>query len=101
VIDRKGDSFTLRYRDYPQLPKFVRHRSAIALMNPPTDEAKPEAQIPAGLTLSGPPGPNLFFPLKNQSSADISRAATFRISDSSIGSPATGAAPRPPPGLLA
>jgi hypothetical protein len=44
VIDRKGDAFTLRYRDYPQLPKFVRHRSGIALMNPPTDEAKPEAQ---------------------------------------------------------
>jgi hypothetical protein len=44
VIDRKGDAFTLRYRDYPQLPKFVRHRSAIALMNPPTDDAKAEAQ---------------------------------------------------------
>jgi hypothetical protein len=44
VIDRKGDAFTLRYRDYPQLPKFVRHRSAIALMNPPTDEATPAAQ---------------------------------------------------------
>jgi hypothetical protein len=44
VIDRKGDSFTLRYRDYPQLPKFVRHRSAIALMNPPSDEAQPAGQ---------------------------------------------------------
>jgi hypothetical protein len=44
VIDRKGDPFTLRYRDYPQLPKFVRHRSAVALMSPPTDEAKPAAQ---------------------------------------------------------
>jgi hypothetical protein len=44
VLARKGDAFTLRYRDYPQLPKFVRHRSGIALMNPPTDEAKPEAQ---------------------------------------------------------
>jgi hypothetical protein len=22
VIDRKGDTFTLRYRDYPHLPKF-------------------------------------------------------------------------------
>ena len=44
VIARKGDAFTLRYRDYPQLPKFVRHRSGIALMNPPTDEAKPAAQ---------------------------------------------------------
>ena len=44
VLDRKDDSFTLRYRDYPHLPKFVRHRSGIALMSPPTDEAKPAAQ---------------------------------------------------------
>ena len=44
VIDRKADTFTLRYRDYPDLPKFVRHRSAIALMYAPTDEAKPTAQ---------------------------------------------------------
>jgi hypothetical protein len=44
VLDRQGDSFTLRYRDYPHLPKFVRHRSGIALMSPPTDEAKPAAQ---------------------------------------------------------
>jgi hypothetical protein len=44
VIDRKGDTFTLQYRDYPHLPKFVRHRTGIALMSPPTDEAKPAAQ---------------------------------------------------------
>ena len=44
VLARKADSFTLQYRDYPHLPKFVRHRSGIALMSPPTDEAKPEAQ---------------------------------------------------------
>jgi hypothetical protein len=44
VLDRKGDSFTLQYRDYPQLPKFVRHRTAIALMSLATDEAKPAAQ---------------------------------------------------------
>jgi hypothetical protein len=44
VFARKGDTFTLQYRDYPHLPKFVRHRSGIALMNPPTDEAKPAAQ---------------------------------------------------------
>jgi hypothetical protein len=44
VLDRQGDSFTLQYRDYPHLPKFVRHRSGIALMSPPTDEAKPAAQ---------------------------------------------------------
>ena len=43
VIDRKGDAFTLRYRDYPHLPKFVRHRSGIALMSPPADEANPAA----------------------------------------------------------
>ena len=34
VIGRNGDMFTLRFRDYPKLPKFVRHRSAIALMSP-------------------------------------------------------------------
>jgi hypothetical protein len=44
VLARQGDSFTLQYRDYPHLPKFVRHRSGIALMSPPTDEAKPETQ---------------------------------------------------------
>ena len=45
VLDRQGDTFTLQYRDYPHLPKFVRHRSAIALMSPPDDEhAKPAAQ---------------------------------------------------------
>jgi hypothetical protein len=44
VLDRTGDSFTLQYRDYPHLPKFVRHRSGIALMCPPADEAKPAAQ---------------------------------------------------------
>ncbi len=37
VIDRKDDVFTLRFRDYPQLPKFYRHRSALALMNPPSE----------------------------------------------------------------
>jgi hypothetical protein len=44
VLARKGDSFTLQYRDYPHLPKFVRHRSGIAMMSPPTDDAKPAAQ---------------------------------------------------------
>src|SRR3984893_13080834 len=44
VLDRQGDTFTLQYRDYPHLPKFVRHRSGIAMMSPPTDEAKPETQ---------------------------------------------------------
>jgi hypothetical protein len=34
VIDRKDDMLTLRFRDYPRLPKFFRHRTAIALMSP-------------------------------------------------------------------
>jgi hypothetical protein len=44
VLDRQGDSFILQYRDYPHLPKFVRHRTGIAMMSPPTDEAEPAAQ---------------------------------------------------------
>jgi hypothetical protein len=44
VLDRQGDTFTLRYRDYPHLPKFFRHRTGIALMSPPTDEAEPAAR---------------------------------------------------------
>jgi hypothetical protein len=43
VIDRKDDVFTLRYRDFPKLPKFVRHRSSIALIFPPDEERRPEA----------------------------------------------------------
>ena len=27
----------LRYRDYPRLPKFFRHRTAVALMSPPSE----------------------------------------------------------------
>ena len=37
VIGRNGDIFTLRFRDYPKLPKFVRHRTAIALMSSQTE----------------------------------------------------------------
>jgi hypothetical protein len=37
VIGRNGDMFTLRFRDYPKLPKFVRHRNAIALMRHPAE----------------------------------------------------------------
>ena len=37
VIGRNGDMFTLRFRDHPKLPKFVRHRNAIALMSPPAE----------------------------------------------------------------
>ena len=35
VIGRSGDMFTLRFRDYPKLPKFVRHRNAVCLDQPP------------------------------------------------------------------
>src|SRR5271166_6620822 len=37
VLGRNGDMFTLRFRDYPKLPKFARHRTAIALMSPPAE----------------------------------------------------------------
>jgi hypothetical protein len=37
VLARTGDMFTLRFRDYPQLPKFVRHRNALALMSLPAE----------------------------------------------------------------
>ena len=43
VIERKDDVFLLRFRDYPQLPKFFRHRSAIALVYPPDENRRPEA----------------------------------------------------------
>jgi hypothetical protein len=35
VIERNGDLVTLRYRDYPQYPALVRHRSAVALIGAP------------------------------------------------------------------
>jgi len=34
VLARKGDTFILQYRDYPHLPKFVRHRSGIVSLIP-------------------------------------------------------------------
>jgi hypothetical protein len=34
VVERTGDLVTVRYRDYPQYPPMVRHRSAIALIGP-------------------------------------------------------------------
>ena len=43
VIDRKVDTLTLQFRDYPDLPKIVRHRSAIALMYRATEARRPEA----------------------------------------------------------
>jgi hypothetical protein len=36
VVERKGDLLTLKYRDYPRYPKLVRHRSAVALISPPS-----------------------------------------------------------------
>jgi hypothetical protein len=38
VIERTGDLVTVRYRDYPQYPPMVRHRSAIALISPPAQQ---------------------------------------------------------------
>ena len=35
VVERNGDLVTVKYRDYPQYPAMVRHRSAIALITPP------------------------------------------------------------------
>ena len=35
VVERNGDLVTLRYRDYPDLPPQVRHRSFVALISPP------------------------------------------------------------------
>ena len=37
VLARNGDMLTLRFRDYPKLPKFARHRTAVALMSPPAE----------------------------------------------------------------
>ena len=34
VLDRKDDMLTLRFRDYPRLPRFFRHCTAVALMSP-------------------------------------------------------------------
>jgi hypothetical protein len=34
VIERNGDLVTVRYRDLPDYPHTLRHRSAIALISP-------------------------------------------------------------------
>jgi hypothetical protein len=34
VLAREGDMLTLRFKDYPKLPKFSRHRAAVALVAP-------------------------------------------------------------------
>jgi hypothetical protein len=36
VTDRAGDLVTMRWRDYPGHPKFVQHRTAVALLKPGT-----------------------------------------------------------------
>jgi hypothetical protein len=41
VVERKDDAFTLQFRDYTDLPHFVRHRSGIALMASPIKETQP------------------------------------------------------------
>jgi hypothetical protein len=33
VLERTGDLVTVKYRDYPQYPPLVRHRSVIALIS--------------------------------------------------------------------
>ena len=37
VLDRKDDMLTLRFRDYPRLPNFFRHRTAVALISPASE----------------------------------------------------------------
>jgi hypothetical protein len=39
VVERTGDLLTVQYRDYPQYGTMVRHRSAIALISPPSAQA--------------------------------------------------------------
>ena len=34
VVERNGNLVTVRYRDYPDCPSMIRHRSAIALISP-------------------------------------------------------------------
>src|ERR1700720_2152875 len=47
VLDRSEETFTLQYRDYPHLPRFVRRRSGIALMCP-ADNGQSWNEITAG-----------------------------------------------------
>ena len=39
VVERTGDLLTLQYRDYPQYGDMVRHRSVVALISPPAEQA--------------------------------------------------------------
>lgn len=38
VLDRNDDMLTLRFRDYPRLPRFFRHCTAVALMSPAAEQ---------------------------------------------------------------
>ena len=38
VLDRNDDMLTLRFRDYPRLPRFFRHRTAVALLSPAAEQ---------------------------------------------------------------
>jgi len=46
VLDRSGDMLSLRFRDYPKLPRFVRHRAAVALISTALGEP-PSAPSPS------------------------------------------------------
>jgi hypothetical protein len=41
IVERKDDAFTLQFRDYTELPHFVRHKSGIALMHSPDKAMQP------------------------------------------------------------
>jgi hypothetical protein len=41
IVERKDDAFTLQFRDYTELPQFVRHKSGIALMHSPDKATQP------------------------------------------------------------
>jgi hypothetical protein len=40
VVERTGDLVTVRYRDFPNHPNLVRHRSAVALISPPAPQGE-------------------------------------------------------------
>ncbi len=47
VLERNGDMVTVRYRDYPKLPKFMRHLDAVALIRPPAAPSQPGTESKA------------------------------------------------------
>ena len=62
VIARNGDMLTLRFRDYPKLPKFVRHRNGSRVDEPSgritTDRRPRQPTAPSGPSSSSPYQPN-------------------------------------------